>query len=75
MDNCGHVPGEANECQAASHTYTFHANPTPEMRADELMRKMWDEDVMGISDGDKPLTPEEMLAARRVAETRCYTDG
>ena len=45
------------------------------MRADDLMQKMWDEDVMGISDWDQPLTPEEMLAARKTAETRCYTDG
>ena len=46
----GHVSGELGDCQAASHAYTFHANPTPEVRADELMRKMWDEDVMGTSD-------------------------
>ena len=39
----GHVPGELGECQAASHTYTFHANSTPEVRADDLIRKMWDE--------------------------------
>ena len=71
----GHVPGELGECQAASHAYTFHANPTPEVRADELMRKMWDEDVMGTSDREKPLTPEEMLAARKAAERRHYTDG
>ena len=29
------------------------------------MRKMWDEDMMGISDRDQPLTQEEMLAARK----------
>ena len=39
------------------------------------MQKMWDEDVMGILDRHQPLTPEEMLAARKTAETRCYTDG
>ena len=32
-------------CQAASHAYTFHANPTPEVQADDLMQKMCDEDV------------------------------
>ena len=71
----GHIPGELGECQAASHAYTFHANSTPEVQADGLMLKMWDEDVMGISDRDPPLNPEEMLAARKTAETRCYTDG
>ena len=71
----GHVPGELGECRAANHAYTFYANYTPEVRADDLMRKMWDEDVMGISDRDKPLTPDEMLAARKTAETSCYTDG
>ena len=71
----GHISGELGECQAASHAYTFHANSSPEVRADDLMRKMWDEDVMGISDRDQTLTPEEMLAARKTAETRCYTDG
>ena len=50
-------------------------NSTPEVRAHDLMRKMWDEDVMVISDRDRPLTPEEMLAARKTAETRCYPDG
>ena len=39
------------------------------------MQKLLDEDVMGISDRDKPLTPEEMLAAQKTVETRCYTDG
>ena len=70
-----HVRGELSECQAASHAYTLHANSTPEVRADDLMQKMWDEDVMGISNRDKPLTPDEMLAARKTAETRCYPDG
>ena len=64
----GHVPGELGECQAASHTYTFHANSTPEVRADDLIRKMWDEYVMGILDRDQPSTPEEMLAARKTME-------
>ena len=71
----GHVTGEANERQVASHAYTFHANHTPEMRADELMRRMWDEEHIGITDQNKPLTTEEMLAARKVAESRRYTDG
>lgn len=71
----GHVQGELGGYQAASHAYTFHANPTPEVRADELMRKMWVEDMMGISDQEKPLTPEEVLTARKAAERRYYTDG
>ena len=50
-------------------------NSTPEVRAHDLMRKMWDEDVMVISDRDRSLTPEETLAARKTADTRCYTDG
>ena len=34
------------------------------------MRKMWDEEVVGITDQNKPLTAEEVLAARKVAEAR-----
>ena len=43
------------------------------MRADELMRKMWVEEFIGITDLNKTLTTEEMLAARKVAESRHYT--
>jgi len=50
-----------------------HANPTPEMRADELMRRMWNEELIGITDQNKPLTTEEMLAAQKVAESRNCT--
>ena len=63
----GHVPGETDECQVANHVYTFHANLTPDMRADELMRKIWDKEVIGITDQNKPFTTEETLAARKVA--------
>ena len=35
------------------------------MRADELMQKMWDEDVEEIADQNKRLTAEEVLAARK----------
>ena len=38
---------------------------TPEMRADEIMQRMWDEDVAGIADQNKRLTAEEVLAAKR----------
>ena len=69
------MPGEANERQIASHAYMFHANPTPEMTADELVRRMWDEELTGITDQNKPLTTQEMLVARKVAESRRYTDG
>ena len=65
----GLIPGELGERQPASHAYTFHANSTPEVRADDLMQTMWGEDVNGS------LTPEEILAARKTSETRCYTDG
>ena len=71
----GHVPVEENGRQVASHAFTFHANPTPEMRADELMRRMWDEKLIGITDQNKHLTTEEMLPARKVAKSRRYTDG
>ena len=72
----GHVPEEANERQVPSHAYTFHAKATTEIRADELLRKMWDEELIGIADRNKPSTTEEMLAAcRKVAESRRYTDG
>ena len=40
-----------------SHTCTFHSNLTPEVRADEVMQKMCDGEVMGISDQNKSLTP------------------
>ena len=45
------------------------------MRADELMQNMWDEEVVGITNQNKPLTAEEVLAARKVAESRCYAEG
>ena len=34
------------------------------MRADEIMQRMWDEDVAGIADQNKRLTAEEVLTAR-----------
>ena len=71
----GHVSETANACSIANCVYTFHTTFTPEMRADELMRKMWDEEVVGITNQNKPLTAEEVLAARKVAESRCYADG
>ena len=53
------------ECHEACHVYTYHATFTPEMRADELMQKMWDEDVEGISDQNKRFTAWEVPAARK----------
>ena len=44
------------------------------MRADELMQKMWDKDVVGIADQNKHLTAEEVLAARKEAQSRRYTE-
>ncbi|CAH3196344.1 unnamed protein product [Porites evermanni] len=44
------------------------------MRADELMQRVWDEDVEGIADQNKRLTAEEVLAARKEAQSRLYTD-
>ena len=45
------------------------------MQADELMRKMWDEDVVGLADKNKPFTAEEVLAVLKVAESRRYVNG
>ena len=45
------------------------------MSADELMWKMWDEDVVGITNQNRPLTAEEVLGVRKVAESRCYAKG
>ena len=45
------------------------------MRADELMQRMWDEDVVGIADQNKRLTAEEVLASREEAQSRCYAEG
>ena len=39
------------------------------------MRKMWDEEVVGITNQNKPLTAEEVLATRKEAESRCYVKG
>ena len=47
---------------------------TPEMRADEIMHRMWDEDVAGIADQNKRLTTE-VLAARKEAQSRRYAEG
>ena len=43
--------------------------------ADELMWKMWDEDVVGITNQNRPLTAEEVLGARKVKESRRYAKG
>ena len=67
----GHVSETANTCSIANCVYTFHTTFSPEMRADELMRRMWDEEVVGITNQNKLLTAEEaeeVLAARKVAE-------
>ena len=45
------------------------------MRADGLIQKMWDEDVEGIADQNKRLTAEEVLAARKEAQSRRYAEG
>lgn len=39
------------------------------------MQKMWDEDVVGIADQNKRLTAEEVLAARKEAQSRRYVEG
>ena len=36
----------------------YHATNNSKMRADELMQKMWDKDVVGIADQNKRLTAE-----------------
>ena len=71
----GHVSETANANSNANCIYTFHTTFTPEMSADELMRKMWDEEVVGITNQNKPLTAEVVLAARKVTESRCYAEG
>ncbi|XP_022809281.1 uncharacterized protein LOC111346251 [Stylophora pistillata] len=71
----GHVSEIADEGNIANHVYTFHATFTPQMRTDELMRKTWDEELLGITNQNKPLTAEEVLATRKVAESRCYAEG
>lgn len=40
----------------------------------ELMGEIKDEEVMGMTDQKKPFTTEETLAARKVAESRHYTN-
>ena len=70
-----HVAETANACSIANCVYTFHTTFTPEMSADELMWKMWDEDVVGITNQNGPLTAEEVLGARKVAESSCYAKG
>ena len=45
------------------------------MRADELMQKMWDKDVVGIADQNKRLTAEEVLAARKEAQSGRCVEG
>ena len=47
---------------------------TMRMRADELMQKMWDKDVVGIADQNKRLTAEEVLAARKETQPRRYAE-
>ena len=50
----GNVSYKANECHDACHVYTSHATFTLETRADEIMQRMWDEDVVGIADQTSP---------------------
>ena len=45
------------------------------MRADELMQKMWYEDVEGIADRNKRLTAEEVLAVPKEAQSKRYAEG
>ena len=45
------------------------------MRADEMMQKMWDEDIVGIADQNKRLTAEEVLAACKEPQSRRYVEG
>ena len=45
------------------------------MSADELMQRMWDEDVVGIADQNKCLTVDEVLAALKEAQSRRYAEG
>ena len=45
------------------------------MRADELIQKIWDEEVGGIADQNKRLTAEEVLAARKEAQSRRCFEG
>ena len=45
------------------------------MKADELIQRMWDEDVVGIADQNKRLTAEEVLAARKEAQSRRCFEG
>ena len=44
------------------------------MKADELIQRMWDEDVVGIADQNKRLTAEEVLAARKETQPRRYAE-
>ena len=41
----------------------------------EKAKKMWDEEVVGIADQNKPLTAEEVLSTLKVAVSRRYADG
>ena len=43
--------------------------------ADEIMQKMWDEEVMGIVVRDKSLKQEETFSARKVTKKRRYANG
>ena len=45
------------------------------MRADELMQRIWDEDVVGIADQNKRLTAKKVPAARKEAQSRRYVEG
>ena len=39
------------------------------------MQKMWDENVVGTADQNKRLKVEEVLAARKEAQSRRYAEG
>ena len=51
--------------QFNSHAHTCHALLTPEDRADEMMKQLWDNNLLD-DHADRPVfTPEEQLALER----------
>ena len=71
----GRVSDHAHE-GPIMYTDTCHAIAAPEIGADEMLRKMWDADIVGTGTSGKPLySPEEQLAIRKAESSRRYENG
>lgn len=71
----GYVLEIVNEGNIVNYVYIFYIIFILEMRVNELMWKMWDEEVVGIINKNKFLIVEKVFVMCKVVELRCYVKG